>query len=136
MINVGRLHTDQYNDCVTGTLRYVCVTGTLRYVLLIGFSSFCYACFRLSAALLDYNRVISAIPWCLTSILRPYRQRVETVIRPGLESLSWKSTNVDQCKCVHVVSLKCRPIVSNMFGESFFSFKCICLSASCQLTYD
>jgi dynein heavy chain len=38
---------------------------------------------------------MEAVPWCLVPLMRPYKQRVELVLKPGLESLSWNSISID-----------------------------------------
>ena len=52
----------------------------------------------LSEMLLDYERIENSIPPVISPLMKPYIDRVEEALKPGLVSLSWSSLNVEECK--------------------------------------
>ncbi|ELU05307.1 hypothetical protein CAPTEDRAFT_162628 [Capitella teleta] len=49
----------------------------------------------LGEMLLDYERVKNDIPTCLVPLMKPFIDRVEEALSPGLVALSWSSLNAD-----------------------------------------
>lgn len=54
--------------------------------------------YRLLEMLAEYDRIVKAIPGVLLPLMKPYCDRVDEAIKPGLNSLSWASLNIDACK--------------------------------------
>ena len=47
---------------------------------------------------MDYDKIQQAIPVTVMPLMKPYIDRVVEAIKPGLESLSWTSLNIEECK--------------------------------------
>lgn len=64
---------------------------------------------RLTEMLKDYRRIVDAIPPVLLPLMKPFCRRVDDAIKPGLDSLTWTSLNIDGCmKQFHLRrSVKC-----------------------------
>jgi hypothetical protein len=70
---------------------------------------------RLREILQAYDRVKGEIPACLVPLMKPFIDRVEEAIKPGLVALSWSSLNVDDCE----YSSKYRSSSPNSPGVAF-----------------
>ena len=60
----------------------------------------------LQEMLQEYDRILDYIPVTLTPLMKPYIDRVEHAIRPGIEALSWTSLKVDECKDNFLIPLQ------------------------------
>ncbi|KAI8792083.1 dynein heavy chain 5, axonemal [Biomphalaria glabrata] len=49
----------------------------------------------LTEMLVEYQRVLQAIPQVLLSLIKPFQKRVDEAIKPGITTLTWTSLNVD-----------------------------------------
>ncbi|XP_064627182.1 dynein axonemal heavy chain 5-like isoform X2 [Lineus longissimus] len=49
----------------------------------------------LKDTLIEYDRIVSEIPTIILPLMRPYTERVDEALKPGLTSLSWASLNLD-----------------------------------------
>ena len=66
-------------------------TGRKSFVYLI---SVC----RLQEVLKDYDEVVSGIPENVLPLMKPFTNRVDETIKPGLTMLNWTSLNVYSCE--------------------------------------
>lgn len=48
--------------------------------------------------LTEFQRIVQSIPVVLLPLMKPYKQRVEEALKPGITTLTWTSLNVDTCK--------------------------------------
>ena len=46
----------------------------------------------------DYDRIQSKIPTMIIPMMKPYTDRIDEAMKPGLVALTWASMNVDKCK--------------------------------------
>lgn len=53
---------------------------------------------RLLELLQDYSSAVARIPPLLVPLMRPFIDRVEAALSPGLTTLSWTALNTDTCK--------------------------------------
>ena len=53
---------------------------------------------RLQEVLKEYDEVISGIPENVLPLMKPFTNRVDETIKPGLTMLNWTSLNVYTCK--------------------------------------
>ena len=51
----------------------------------------------LQEMIFDYTNTLKRIPPVLLPMMRPYVDRVDAAIKPGLVSLSWSSLTVHNC---------------------------------------
>ena len=54
--------------------------------------------FRLQEVLKEYDDVVSTIPENILPLMKPFTNRVDETIKPGLTMLNWTSLNVHSCK--------------------------------------
>ena len=54
--------------------------------------------FSLVEMLQDYERIQADIPAMILPMMKPYTDRVDEAMKPGLVALTWSSLNVDSCK--------------------------------------
>lgn len=54
--------------------------------------------FRLQEVLKEYDGVVAAIPDNILPLMKPFTNRVDESIKPGLTMLNWTSLNVHSCK--------------------------------------
>ena len=60
-----------------------------------------YVClFRLEEVLKEYQNVVAGIPENVLPLMKPFTNRVDETIKPGLTMLNWTSMNVNSCKRV------------------------------------
>lgn len=45
-----------------------------------------------------YKKLIEKIPKDLIPLMRPSKENVELALKPGLHSVTWVSTNIEECK--------------------------------------
>ena len=55
-------------------------------------------CNRLCEVLEQYNRVVDSIPEVVLPLMKPFTDRVDETIKPGLTILNWTSMNTSACK--------------------------------------
>ena len=48
----------------------------------------------------EYDRILKSTPTVLLPLMKPYCERVDEAMKPGLVSLSWTSLNIDTCKWI------------------------------------
>lgn len=53
---------------------------------------------RLHEILEDYSELIKPLPAPITPMLRPFTDRVDEAINPGVVALTWTSIKIDECK--------------------------------------
>lgn len=53
---------------------------------------------RLCEVLEEYNRVVECIPEVILPLMKPFTDRVDETIKPGLAMLNWTSLNIPECK--------------------------------------
>ena len=53
---------------------------------------------RLQEVLKEYDEVISGIPENVLPLMKPFTNRVDETVKPGLTMLNWTSLNVYTCK--------------------------------------
>ena len=51
----------------------------------------------------EYRRILGSIPAVLMPLMRPFSERVDEALKPGISSLTWMSLNVDTCE----LSIEC-----------------------------
>ncbi len=45
----------------------------------------------------EYERIQTAVPAMIQPMMKPYTDRVDEAMKPGLVALTWASMNVDTC---------------------------------------
>lgn len=55
--------------------------------------------YRLDETLKEYEAVQAIIPPVLVPLMEPFKERVETALRPGLITHTWSSLNFQNCEC-------------------------------------
>lgn len=45
-----------------------------------------------------YKSLNEKVPKDLVPLLKPFREKVEIALKPGLTSITWVSTNIENCK--------------------------------------
>lgn len=53
---------------------------------------------RLVELLQEYSKVVGDIPEIVLPLMKPFINKVEDTIKPGLTMLSWTSLNIEGCK--------------------------------------
>ena len=56
---------------------------------------------RLQEMLKEYERITQQIPEVLEPLMSPYIARVQEAIKPGINTLTWTSLNIADCKNMH-----------------------------------
>ncbi len=70
----------------------------------------------------EYERIQAAVPAMIQPMMKPYTDRVDEAMKPGLVALTWASMNVDTCMyCIVFVD----PLVNfkentKLFNTVFF----------------
>lgn len=62
---------------------------------------FTYLFYRLQEVLKEYDSVVSGIPENVLPLMKPFTDRVDETIKPGLTMLNWTSLNVYSCEYNH-----------------------------------
>jgi hypothetical protein len=44
-----------------------------------------------------YKNLIEKLPKDLTMLMKPYKENIESSIKPGITSVTWVSTNIEEC---------------------------------------
>lgn len=70
---------------------------------------------RLQEVLKEYDEVVSGIPENVLPLMKPFTNRVDETIKPGLTMLNWTSLNVQSCEYLNI--LKDRKV--EIFFQSF-----------------
>ena len=60
-----------------------------------------YLFYRLQEVLKEYDSVVSGIPENVLPLMKPFTDRVDETIKPGLTMLNWTSLNVHSCEYNH-----------------------------------
>ena len=53
---------------------------------------------RLVEILQEYSKVVGDIPEIVLPLMKPFINKVEDTIKPGLTMLSWTSLNIEGCR--------------------------------------
>ena len=56
----------------------------------------------------DYDRIHSKIPAMILPMMKPYTDRIDEAMKPGLVALTWASMNVDKCRLMLMI-----PFITN-----------------------
>ena len=59
-----------------------------------------YICvnFSLKDTVDEYDRIVAEMPQVLLPLMKPFMERVDEVLQPGVISLTWTSLNLDNCE--------------------------------------
>ena len=55
---------------------------------------------RLNAMLGEYKNMIAPLPAPVAPMLKPFTDRVDEAIKPGVVSLTWSSIKINECECL------------------------------------
>ena len=55
-------------------------------------------CYSLTEMLREYKSILDNISPVLVPLMKPYKDKVEQELLPGVSSLTWTSLNVSECK--------------------------------------
>ena len=58
---------------------------------------------RLQEVLKEYDEVVSGIPENVLPLMKPFTNRVDETIKPGLTMLNWTSLNVQSCENLNIL---------------------------------
>lgn len=76
-----------------------------------------YVFYRLQEMLLTYARIKQSIPQVLIPLMRPFMNRVEEALKPGVTSLTWTSLNARGCKMALCFVVLTTLLVAHVFSE-------------------
>ena len=52
----------------------------------------------------DYDRIHAKIPATILPMMKPFTDRIDEAMKPGLVALTWASMNVDKCRLILILS--------------------------------
>lgn len=74
---------------------------------------FCYSC-RLTEMLENYHEMVGGLPAPIAPLLRPFTDRVDAAINPGIVSLTWTSIKISECEWqILILSYSALPYIHN-----------------------
>ncbi|XP_074645893.1 dynein axonemal heavy chain 5-like [Tubulanus polymorphus] len=96
---------------------------------------------NLSDVLLEYDTIVASIPLVLLPLMKPFRERVEESLKPGLTALSWTSLNLDSYiqtarKSLRFLELLTKQITDILDCRIEAVLEDMSLSALCDLAED
>jgi hypothetical protein len=69
---------------------------------------------------MEYKRIKDDIPAVLQPPMKPFCDRVEEALLPGVTALTWTALNVDTCKKIYSIFPAVLKIAKNLFSSKLF----------------